>query len=101
MRDAVKEMRKPNGENIFHKLLFDKRKKETPNPNAPKVGYVMNSYVMLDDEAFSFVASIPFTPFKPTGQYKCDACGKNMGSVYHEQDCSKCAGLHKTVHDLM
>jgi hypothetical protein len=37
-------MRKPKGSNIFHDLLISKRNTEVPKPNAPKVGFVINSY---------------------------------------------------------
>ena len=39
-------MRKPKGANIFHQLIMDKRMREVPQPDVPKVGYVMNSYTV-------------------------------------------------------
>jgi hypothetical protein len=62
MREAVVEMRKPNGANIFHKLLSDMRKKESPSPETPKVGYILNSYVNLSDDAFAYVSGSIFAP---------------------------------------
>ena len=84
MRNAVVEMRKPNGKNVFHKLLSDKRKNETENPDASKFGYVLNSYEILEDEAFRYVSSVPFTPMKPTVPTTCKICKEVIGSVYHE-----------------
>ena len=74
MRISVAEMRKPNGVNIFHQLLCD----------LLKIGYVMNSYEMLCDEAFRYVSSIYFTPMKPDKRIKCDLCNQTIGSVFHE-----------------
>ena len=61
----------------------------------------MNGYDMLNDEAFRYVTSIPFTPMKPINRTKCDLCKEIIGSVYHEQDCKFCASEHKIVHNMM
>ena len=75
MREAVDEMRKPNGSNIFHDLLVKKRQSETPRPDAPKVGFAINSYVQLNDDAFNYISSIGLNPImKLDRQYVCDAC---------------------------
>lgn len=85
MREAVDEMRKPNGINIFHELLVKKRSAEIPRPNAPKVGFIINSYLQLDDDAFNYISNIGLNPIiKPDKRYICDACKQVIGTNYHE-----------------
>ena len=65
------------------------------------VGYTINDFNFLDDNALLHLFNIRMKPApKIEKGDKCEHCGNPTG-LYHEENCKKWAGAHKTQHDLM
>ena len=79
---------------------------------APKIGYALNSYQHLPDNAFHHLVQIGMRPKrappekgtskeKGNDEEEYPACGSKGSDPFHAENCKACNGRHKATHDLM